>query len=132
MTGSPALLMTGLPESSVTGRPQRGDVCGDLDRTKPVLDQVGVGFHLAQAEREAAIERSGLPEAMARQWEAAHEIERLTYEASESEPRTMAGAFIQARTLTAYAEAEIEVGHYRGRGTTRGACVAQSLPQLSA
>jgi hypothetical protein len=47
--------------------------------------------------------------------EAAYEIEKLAYEACDIEPQTMAGALIQARALTAYAEAEIEVGHYRGR-----------------
>jgi hypothetical protein len=52
---------------------------------------------------------------MARHWEAAYEIEKLAYQACDIEPQTTAGALIQARALTAYAEAEIEVGHYRGR-----------------
>jgi hypothetical protein len=69
---------------------------------------------------------------MARQWEAAYEIEKLAYEASELEPQTMAGALIQARALTAYAEAEIEVGHDRGRaGQLVGLALAQSLTRLS-
>jgi hypothetical protein len=52
---------------------------------------------------------------MRRQWEAADEIETMAYEACDIEPQTMAGVLIQARALTAYAEAEIEIGHYRGR-----------------
>ena len=79
-----------------------------------------------EAEREAAIEQSGLPDAMARQWEAAYDLEKLAYEACDIEPQTMAGALIQARALTAYAEAEIEVGHYRGRaGQLVGLALAQ-------
>ena len=35
-----------------------------------------------EAERAAAIERSGLDDAKARHWEAAYEIEKLAYEAS--------------------------------------------------
>jgi hypothetical protein len=86
-----------------------------------------------EAERAAAIEQSGLPDAMAQHWEAAYEIEKLAYEASELEPRTMAGALIQARVLAAYAEVEIVVGHYRGRsGQLVGLALAQSLTRLSA
>ena len=67
------------------------------------------------------------------QWEAAYEIEKLAYEASELEPRTMAGVLIQARILTAYAEVESVVGHYRGRsGQLVGLALAQSLTRLSA
>jgi hypothetical protein len=86
-----------------------------------------------EAEREAAIEQSGLPEAMQRQWEAAYEIEKLAYQACDIDPQTMAGALVQARVLTAYAEVEIEVGHYRGRsGQLVGLALAQSLTRLSA
>ena len=44
----------------------------------------------------------------------------------------MAGALIQARALTAYAEAEIEVGHYRGRAGLVGLALAKSVARLSA
>jgi len=44
----------------------------------------------------------------------AYEIEKLPYEACDIEARTIAGALVQARVLTAYAEVEIVVGHYRG------------------
>src|ERR1700722_14080099 len=64
-----------------------------------------------EAEREAAIGQSGLQDAMARHWETAWEIEKLAYEACDIEPQTMAGARIQARVLTAYAEVEVVVGH---------------------
>jgi hypothetical protein len=85
-----------------------------------------------EAERGAVIEQSGLPGAMARQWEAAYEIEKLAYEACDIEPQTMAGVLIQARVLAAYAEAEIEVGHYRGRaGQLVGLALAQSVTRLS-
>jgi hypothetical protein len=48
------------------------------------------------------------------------------------DPQTMAGVLIQARALTAYAEAEIEVGHYRGRaGQLVGLALAQSVKRLS-
>jgi tRNA G37 N-methylase TrmD len=44
----------------------------------------------------------------------------------------MAGVLIQARSLAAYAEAEIEVGHYRGRaGQLVGLVLAQSVTRLS-
>jgi hypothetical protein len=86
-----------------------------------------------ETERAAAIERSGLDDAKARHWEAAYEIEKLAYEASELEPRTMAGALVQARVLAAYAEVEIVVGHYRGRsGQLVGLALAQSIARLSA
>ena len=86
-----------------------------------------------ETERAAAIEQSDSPDAMQRHWEAACEIEKLAYEACDIEPQTMAGALIQARALTAYAEAEIEVGHYRGRaGQLAGLALAQSLTRLSA
>jgi hypothetical protein len=85
-----------------------------------------------EAEREAAIKQSGLRDAMQRHWEAAYEIEKLGYEACDIEPQTMAGVLIQARALTAYAEAEIEAGHYRGRaGQLVGLALAQSLTRLS-
>jgi hypothetical protein len=85
-----------------------------------------------EADREAAIERSGLRDAMARQWEAAWEIEKLAYEARDIEPQTMAGVLIQARVLSAYAEVEVVVGHYRGRsGQLVGLALAQSLTRLS-
>jgi hypothetical protein len=59
-----------------------------------------------ETERAAAIERSGLDDAMTRQFEAAYEIEKLAFEAFEIAPRTMAGALIQARALNACAETE--------------------------
>jgi hypothetical protein len=56
----------------------------------------------------------------------------LAYETVKIEPQTLAGVLIQARVLTAYAEVEIEVGHYRGRsGQLVGLALAQSLTRLS-
>jgi hypothetical protein len=49
------------------------------------------------------------------------------------DPQAMAGVLIQARALTAYAEAEIEVGHHRGRAAQPvGLALAQSIARLSA
>jgi hypothetical protein len=85
-----------------------------------------------ETERAAAIERSGLGAAIECQHFAAWEIERLAYETVKIEPQTMAGVLIQARVQTAYAEVEIEVGHYRGRsGQLVGLALAQSLTRLS-
>src|ERR1035437_10739547 len=78
------------------------------------------------------MDRSGLSEARTRQWEAAHEIEKLAYEACDIEPQTMAGVLVQARVLAAYTEVEIEIGHYRGRaGQLVGPALAQSLMRLA-
>jgi len=86
-----------------------------------------------ESEQAAAIERSGLSDAMQWVWEAAYDIGKLAYEARDIEPQTMAGVLIQARALTAYANVEIEVGHYRGRaGQLAGLALAQSLTRLSA
>ena len=85
-----------------------------------------------EKEREAAIDRSGLLEARARQQQGAIEIEKLAYEACDIEPQTMAGVLVQARVLAAYAEAEIEIGHYRGRaGQLVAPALAQSLMRLA-
>jgi hypothetical protein len=85
-----------------------------------------------ETERTAAIERSGLDDAMTRQFEAAYEIEKLAFEAFEIEPRTMAGALIQARALNACAETELEI-YYRSRsGQLFGIALAQSVARLSA
>jgi hypothetical protein len=86
-----------------------------------------------EAAREAAIERSGLDDARECQHFAAWEIAKLAYETVKIEPQTMAGALIQARVLAAYAEVEIEVGHFRGRaGQLVGLALAQSVARLNA
>jgi hypothetical protein len=85
-----------------------------------------------ETDREAAIERSGLPDVMGRQYLACYEIEKLAYEARDAKPRTMAGALVQARVLEAYAEVEILAGHYRGRaGQLAGLSLAQSISRLA-
>jgi hypothetical protein len=86
-----------------------------------------------EAERDAVIEATGLPDAMARQCEAGFRIEKLAYEVGYIEPRTIAGVLVQARVLAAYAEVEVQVGHYRGRsGQLVGLPLAQSIMRLSA
>jgi hypothetical protein len=68
---------------------------------------------------------------MTRQFEAPYEIEKLTFEAFEIEPRTMAGALIQARALNACAETELLI-YYRSRSAQLfGNALAQSLTRLS-
>jgi hypothetical protein len=85
-----------------------------------------------EAERAAAIERSGLDDAIRCQFEAAYEIEKLAYEAFEIEPRTMAGALIQARALNACIETELLI-YYRNRSAQLfGGALAQSITRLSA
>jgi hypothetical protein len=84
-----------------------------------------------ETERAAAIERSGLDDAMTRQFEAAYEIEKLAFEAFEIEPRTVAGALIQARALNACADTELLI-YYRSRSAQLfGNALAQSLTRLS-
>jgi len=85
-----------------------------------------------EAEREAAIERSGLDEARRRQYFAVIEIDKVAFEAFEIEPMTMAGVLVQARVLNACAETEIELGYYRGRSCQLfGPALAQSVTRLS-
>jgi hypothetical protein len=85
-----------------------------------------------EADRAAAIEHSGLSAAISNQFEAAYAIEELAREAAEIEPRTMAGAIIQARALAAYAEVEIVLDHYRGRaGQLVGLALAQSVSRIA-
>jgi hypothetical protein len=84
-----------------------------------------------ETERAAAIERSGLDDAMTRQFEAAYDVERLAFEAFEIEPRTMAGALIQARALNACAETELLI-YCRSRSAQLfGNALAKSLTRLS-
>jgi hypothetical protein len=68
---------------------------------------------------------------MTRQFEAAYEIEKLAFEAFEIEPRTMAGALIQARALNACAETEFLI-YCRGRSAQLfGITLAQSVARVS-
>jgi hypothetical protein len=86
-----------------------------------------------EADRAGAIERSGLDDAIERQYLAAIEVQTVAFGAFEIEPRTMAGALVQARALNACAETEIELGYYRGRSAQLlGIALAQSLTRLSA
>jgi hypothetical protein len=84
-----------------------------------------------ETERAAAIERSGLDDAMTRQFDAAYEIEKLAFEAFEIEPRTTAGALIQARALNACAETELEIYCRSRSGQLFGNALAQSVTRLA-
>jgi hypothetical protein len=84
-----------------------------------------------ETERVAAIERSGLDDACERQYLAAIEIEKLAFEAFEIEPRTMAGALIQARALNACAETEFLIDYRSRAAQLFGNALAQSLTRLS-
>jgi hypothetical protein len=57
-----------------------------------------------EAEREAAIDRSGLPDARCRMFQAYQEVDGIARDVAEIEPRTLAGAAIMARVLCAYSE----------------------------
>jgi hypothetical protein len=85
-----------------------------------------------ETERAAAIERSGLDDAMTRQLEVAYEIEKLAFEAFEIEPRTMAGELIQARALNAFADTEIELYGHCPSAQVLGITLAQTVTRLSA
>lgn len=85
-----------------------------------------------ETEREAAIERSGLAAAQDQLHWAARDIEVMAYEAAKTAPKTMAGVAIQARVLSAYAEVEIEIEHYRGRsGQLLGLALAESVSRVA-
>jgi hypothetical protein len=85
-----------------------------------------------ETEREAAIEQSGLPTAQTQLYLAARDIEQLAYEAADIKPQTIAGVLVQARALSAYAEAEIELDHHRGRSAQIvGAALAETVFRLS-
>ena len=84
-----------------------------------------------ETERAAAIERSGLDDAMTRQLEAAYEIEKLAFEAFEIEPRTIAGELIQARALNAFADTEIELYGRCPSAQVLGITLAQTVTRLS-
>ncbi len=85
-----------------------------------------------EAARETAIERSGVQDAAAERDNSAFELERIARAVVDIDPLTMAGVLIQARALSAYAEAEIGPFHYRGKsGQIVGFALAQSLTRLS-
>jgi hypothetical protein len=85
-----------------------------------------------ERERAAAIDRSGLSHAKEDLYFAAIELEKIAYGASEISPLTSVGVLIQAHALSAYAEAEIEMGHHRGRSAQIvGLALAQSVSRLA-
>jgi hypothetical protein len=84
-----------------------------------------------EAERAAAIERSGLGDAMARHWESAYEIEKLAHEASEIELQTMVGcSFKLARSPPTLRSRSRSVTTEVARDNSSGA-LAQTLTRLS-
>jgi len=85
-----------------------------------------------EAEREAAIERSGVLEAADTLYFSAVEIEVLAYEVRKHEPATMIGIMIQARALGAHAEAELDAHGFAGRsGTVLGRELAASVLRIA-
>jgi hypothetical protein len=77
-----------------------------------------------EAKRAAAIERSEISEALLNVQHAASDLEVLAYKVREIEPITMAGVIIQARALTAHAEAELDSHGYNGKS---GAVLGREL-----
>jgi hypothetical protein len=85
-----------------------------------------------EANREAAIERSGILQAASELRHAAYDIEHLAYRVREIEPLTMVGVTIVGRTLDAYGEAEHDLDHYKGRcGQLLGRHLAAAVLRLA-
>lgn len=83
-----------------------------------------------EADRDAAIDQSGLLDCKERALRAAVALDELAREVAAIEAMTMAGVSVQARALCAYAEAEAECG---GRGWSAqiiGLQLAQSVARL--
>lgn len=101
-------------------------------RGKEVWKLIGISEKY-EAERAAAIERSGVLEAADHLYFSAVEIEVLAYEVRKHEPVTMIGVMIQARALAAHAEAELDAHGFVGRsGTVLGRELAASVLRIAA
>ena len=83
-----------------------------------------------EAERSAAVERSGLNDQLERVYAAAIGLQEIAREVAEIEPLTMAGAAIQARALCAYSDAE-EDHDKRWAQLILGLPLAQSTARLT-
>jgi hypothetical protein len=85
-----------------------------------------------EAERAAALDRSGVLEAANELCNSAVDIEMLAYEVRKHEPVTMIGIMIQARALAAHAEAELDAHGFVGRsGTVLGRELAASVLRIA-
>jgi hypothetical protein len=85
-----------------------------------------------EAERAAAIERSGVLEAAHELCQSAVDIEMLAYGVRKHEPVTMIGVMIQARALAAHAEAELDAYGFVGRsGAVLGRELAASVLRIA-
>lgn len=82
-----------------------------------------------EAERAAAIERSGLPDQAHRMNSAAFELQTLARDVAEIEPLTLMGALVQARALCAYTEAEQDSDKRWAAGIV-GLSLARSVSRL--
>ncbi|WP_441255760.1 hypothetical protein [Tardiphaga sp. 285_C5_N1_2] len=86
------------------------------------------------AEREAAIEASGLAASSTAAYWAGHELEKLAYEAVEAQPKTLSGVVIIAQVLGGYAIAEHApyMHGYPGRSAQIvGVSLARSLMRVT-
>lgn len=100
-------------------------------RGKEIWRLIGISEKY-EAERAAAIERSGVLEAADHLYFSAVEIEVLAYEVRKHEPVTMIGIVIQARALAAHAEAELDAHGFVGRsGTVLGRELAASVLRIA-
>lgn len=86
-----------------------------------------------EAEREAAMEGSGFPDAYEATYHAATAIDVLAWKVRETLPVTMAGVLIHARTLAAHAESEKD-GHMMTdrAGLTLGRPLAEAVLRVMA
>lgn len=100
-------------------------------RGKEIWRLIGISEKY-EAERAAAIERSGLLEAAHELRNSAVDIEMLAYEVRKHEPVTMSGTIIQARALAAHAEAELDADGFVGRsGTVLGRELAAAILRIA-
>jgi len=83
-----------------------------------------------ETERAAAIEKSGLTEATTRLNFAWVEIDRLAREVAEMQPRTIAGAAVMARALSAYVETESYSGNGKWGAMILGQPLAEAVARL--
>jgi hypothetical protein len=123
------ILKANLMKDAIAGGNLNGDRRSRQGREMRRLIEISEKY---EAERAAAIERSGVLEAANELCNSAVDIEMLAYEVRELEPVTMVGVMIQARALAAHAEAELDAHGFVGRsGTVLGRELAASVLRIA-
>jgi hypothetical protein len=83
-----------------------------------------------EAERTAAIEKSGLPDAIVRAFLASQAIDKIAREVADMQPQTFAGTSIMARVLCAYVETEAYSGNRQWGAMILGKPLAEAVARL--